>query len=262
VSFIELDATRIEYEWLRSPGAATPTVVFLHEGLGSLAMWKGYPQRLQQATQASILVYSRTGCGRSTPLTEPRSIQYLEHEALDVLPALLDRLQIEDTVLFGHSDGASIGLIYASAHGHRCRGLVLLAPHVFVEEKTIESILAAKRAYTRGRLRDRLTRYHEDVDGAFRGWSEVWLDPGFRNWNIESRLPHITCPVLAIQGDQDPYGSFVHLDRIVAAAPQTQVLKLPKCGHAPHWDQPRTVLDVTADFVKRRLSSCDLPERT
>ena len=250
MKFIEFPAARIEYERIQSPDIAGPTIVFLHEGLGSVAMWKTLPRRLQRATQASILTYSRVGCGRSTPLTAPRTLKYLEQEALEVLPAILDHLKIQDTILLGHSDGASIALIFASAFARACRGLILLAPHVFVEDQTIQAVLAAKRAYDEGRLRDQLRRYHNDVRGAFHGWSNVWLDPNFRNWTIEPRLASVACPVLAIHGDQDQYGSFAHLDCIAAAAPQAKLLKLSRCGHAPHWQRPRTVFDAAVSFVR------------
>jgi pimeloyl-ACP methyl ester carboxylesterase len=250
VSFVQLPSARIEYEFIRSANTTAPTIVFLHEGLGSLAMWKSLPHRLRKTAEASILVYSRVGHGRSTPLEAPRSLGYLEHEALEVLPQLLGRLAIRDTILFGHSDGASIALIFASAFSPSCRGLILLAPHVFVEDHTIQAIHAAKTAYAEGGLRERLSRYHDDADGAFRGWSDVWLDPNFRGWNIEARLPRITCPVLAIQGDQDPYGTFAHVDRIASGIPHAKLLKLSSCGHAPHWEQPRAVFEASVDFVR------------
>ena len=199
--------------------AARPPLVFLHEGLGSLGLWRSFPVDVCAAYgNPTALVYSRAGYGRSPVVREPRAVDYMHREALDVLPALLAEHAIDRPVLVGHSDGASIALIHAGA-GHAVGGVVVIAPHVFVEDVSIAGIDAARRAYCDddgGDLRDRLARHHDDVDATFRGWNDVWLSPAFRSWNIESYLPGITAPVLAIQGRDDTYGTLAQLDAIEA----------------------------------------------
>ena len=186
------------------------------------------------------LVYSRRGYGRSTPLGQARGTDYLHREAWDVLPALLQNLGIDAPVLVGHSDGGSIALLHAARHAPRA--IAIMAPHVFVEEVTIVGIRAAD-AWKHGKLRDPLTRVHDDPDGAFFGWNDGWLDPAFRLWNIEAELPNIRCPVLAIQGHDDQYGSMEQLDRIAAGVRSPcRLLKLADCGHAPQRDQPVAVI--------------------
>jgi pimeloyl-ACP methyl ester carboxylesterase len=241
-------ATRIEYE--RIPGdPRLPCIVMLHEGLGSVSMWKDFPRLLAAATRSSVVVYSRRGYGRSAPLCEPRSVNYMHEEALIVLPQFLDALEIVSPILFGHSDGGSIALIHAGGSDRRVSGIVALAPHVFVEEVSVTSIAAVKLAYQSTSLRERLARYHDDVDGAFRGWNDVWLNPAFRAWNIEQYLPRIDCRILAVQGYDDKYGSMEQIDRIARANIGTELLKLPDCGHSPHQDQPEAVLRKVADWI-------------
>ncbi len=243
---------RIEYE--RIPGGkAGPTIVLLHEGLGSISMWRDFPRQVAEVTGHEVLVYSRQGYGRSAPLTAPRPVRFMHDEALVVLPALLDTLEIRRPILLGHSDGASIAIIHAGGSGRDVAGLVLLAPHVMVEEISVASIAAARVAYTQGDLRARLARHHEDVDGAFRGWNEVWLRPEFRDWTIEEYLRRVACPVLVIQGEADEYGTMAQVDRIGGAIPDAQVLKLPGCGHSPHRDRAHEVLDAIRGFVERVL---------
>jgi pimeloyl-ACP methyl ester carboxylesterase len=232
------------------PGAE-PALVFLHEGLGSVAMWREFPSRVAAATGRRTLVYSRQGYGRSAKLTGPRRPDYMHREALETLPALRAERGLADPVLIGHSDGASIALIHAGA-GHKVRGIVAMAPHVFVEDVTIRSIEAAREAWRTTDLRTRLRRYHDDVDGAFRGWNDAWLDPAFRDWNIEACLPAVTCPLLAIQGRDDEYGTMAQLDEIARRAKgPCELLKLEKCGHAPFRDQPQTVLEEVTRFIGR-----------
>jgi pimeloyl-ACP methyl ester carboxylesterase len=173
----------------------------------------------------------------------------MHDEALKSLPELLDQLAIHRPILFGHSDGGSIALIHAGACGTYVRGVIAEAPHVFVEEFGIRSIEIAKRNYESTDLRQKLGRYHADPGSAFRGWNDIWLDPDFRAWNIEEFLPRIQCPVLAIQGENDEYGTMEQIDRIAAAVPRAQVLKLNPCGHSPHRDQPDAVIDRVARFV-------------
>jgi len=178
----------------------------------------------------------------------------MHEEALVALPQFLDALGIENPVLFGHSDGGSIALIHAGGSGRKVAGIVVLAPHVFVEELSIDSIAAAKVAYETTSLRERLARYHDDVDGAFRGWNDIWLHPGFRSWNIEEYLPRITCPILAIQGDDDEYGSTEQIQRIGRAAADVELLRLANCRHSPHRDQPEQVLATLTRWMEHRLA--------
>jgi pimeloyl-ACP methyl ester carboxylesterase len=230
------------------PGAE-PALVFLHEGLGSVAMWREFPSRVAAATGRRTLVYSRQGYGRSAKLTGPRRSDYMHREALETLPALRAERGLADPVLIGHSDGASIALIHAGA-GHKVRGIVAMAPHVFVEDVTIRSIEAAREAWRTTDLRTRLRRYHDDVDGAFRGWNDAWLDPAFRDWNIEAYLPAVTCPLLAIQGRDDEYGTMAQLDAIERqACGPVRRLELAHCRHSPHRDQPETTLAAITEFV-------------
>lgn len=241
----------LEYEVIRAADAAAPTVVFLHEGLGCLAMWKDFPRRLAEAAGCNALVYSRHGYGNSAPLDEPRGPEFMHDEALIVLPAVLDRLGVQQPVLFGHSDGASIALIHAAGAARAVRGAVLMAPHVVAEDVSVRSIAAAKRTYDTTDWRERLGRYHADPDGAFRGWCDIWLDPRFRKWNIEDLVARIRCPLLAIQGYDDEYGTMEQIERIARLVPDTELLKLRDCGHSPHRDQPGAVIAAVLRFIDR-----------
>ena len=241
---------RLEYRWIPPVRDGEPPLVLLHEGLGSAGTWRDFPERLAGRTGSGALVYSRYGFGRSDPLREPRGQDYLEREALDALPAVLAARGIEEPVLVGHSDGATIALIHA-AHGRwPVRGLVLEAPHVFVEYVTIQGIESARSAYDTGSLREKLRPWHEDVDATFRGWADVWLHPGFRAWNIEPLLAGIQCPVLVIQGEDDQYGTLAQVEAIQRGTRGlVQALMLQGCGHAPHAERPEEVLDVMARFI-------------
>jgi pimeloyl-ACP methyl ester carboxylesterase len=218
--FVEIDwrgrPLRIEHRWVGDTESAAPTVVFLHEGLGSVAMWKDFPQRLCEGHGLRGLVFSRFAYGLSTPKPpgERFPVGFMHEQAFEVLPPLFAALRIERPWLFGHSDGGSIALLYAS----RCPvgGLVVLAPHIFTEDMGLASIAAARTAYETTDLRQRLARYHADVDSAFRGWNDVWLDPAFRAWNIEAALDAIDCPVLAVQGEDDEYGTLEQIRGIAA----------------------------------------------
>ncbi len=224
------------------------TLVFLHEGLGSLSMWRDFPDALSERTRRPALVYSRKGHGASPRLTSPRPVRFMHDEALEVLPSLLARFGIEKPILIGHSDGGSIAIIYAGSMA--ATALVLLAPHVFVEDCSIESITRIRALYRTTDLRARLARHHADVDGAFHGWNDVWLDPAFRSWNIEEYLPAIACPVLVIQGENDEYGTKRQVDAIVAQVRgRVETLMLPGCGHSPHRDQHDIVLERIASFL-------------
>jgi pimeloyl-ACP methyl ester carboxylesterase len=229
-----------------------PTLVFLHEGLGSARQWRDFPRKLAAATGCGLLVYSRRGYGGSDPVPLPRPLTYMHEEGERELPALLGDTSITDAILFGHSDGASIALVAAgSGRAPSVRGLILEAPHVFCEELSVRSIAAARDAYERGDLRDKLRRWHGDnVDVAFWGWNRAWLDPGFAAWSIESYLPCVGVPVLQLQGRDDPYGTEAQLRSIErgASGPVTTLL-LDHCGHAPHKDQPAAVLKAATDFI-------------
>ena len=238
-------------ELRRVPGLADrPWLVFLHEGLGSAAQWRDFPDRLAAATRCPALIYSRYGYGQSEPLAGPRGVDYMHHEALVVLPALLDRLGIADPVLVGHSDGASIALIHAGGAGRGVRGLALLAPHVFVEPISIQGIAAADAVFRTTDLAERLARYHRDPVATFRGWNDVWLSPAFRDWNIEAYLPAIAVPTLLIQGEDDEYGSLAQLDAIERGlAGPVERLVLAHCKHAPQRDQPAATEAALQRFI-------------
>ena len=249
---VELPWGPLEYRALNWDGrdAARPVLVFLHEGLGAAAHWKDFPDAIAAATGLPAIVYSRYGYGGSGPAALPRPVSYMHEEGRRVLPALLAALCIARPIPVGHSDGASIALLYAAIAGAPLPGLILEAPHVFVEELSLTGIRDAKIAYERGGLKAALSRWHEDVEGAFRGWNDIWLSPAFRDWNIEEALPAIRCPILQIQGADDAYGSAAQLDAIRdgAGGPVRTVL-LPDCGHAPHRDQRRAVERAMIEFV-------------
>ncbi|ARP76898.1 alpha/beta fold hydrolase [Bordetella genomosp. 6] len=246
---------RIEYALLAPERRDAPLLVFLHEGLGSLAMWRDWPRRVCDAAGCRGLVYSRYGYGRSTvrPRDEARPIDYLHQQAAQALPALFAALGIDarrdKPALFGHSDGASIALLYAALCPDAVAGIAVAAPHIYVEDITVANIAVALRAYRETTLRDRLARYHDDVDSTFASWTDTWLDPAFRQWNIEAYLPAITCPVLAMQGVDDEYGTLEQIRGIRRLAPQTRLLEIQDCGHSPHKDQPALVTRALAEFV-------------
>jgi pimeloyl-ACP methyl ester carboxylesterase len=222
--------------------AAGPPLVLLHEGLGSIGLWRDLPESLHERLGCTVLAYSRRGNGFSSALEEPRRPGYMHDEALEVLPALLRQAGIDCPLLIGHSDGASIALIFAGAFPQNAAGAVLLAPHVFVEDISVKSIAAAGNAYRKGELRERMSRHHRDVDRTFYGWHDIWLSREFRDWNIESYLPHITIPVLQIQGRNDEYGTTAQLDAIERGVSGVcDRLLLDRCGHAPHRDRPAAV---------------------
>jgi len=247
--FFDVAGHRLECVRIRGAKSA-PTLVFLHEGLGSVALWKDFPARVAEATGCPVLVYSRAGYGRSSPAVLPRVPNYMHVEALTVLPALLDRLGIADPVLVGHSDGASIALLHAGSGSRPVRALVALAPHVFVEDMSIASIDEVRRQYETTDLREKLARRHADPDAAFRGWNDIWLAPAFRSWNIEACLPGVRCPLLMIQGRDDEYGSAAQLDAIERqVGGKVARIELADCRHSPHRDQPEATLAAIADFV-------------
>ncbi len=257
--FFDIDGGRLEYQLLTPAGRddAAPTLVLLHEGLGCVALWRDFPQQLARQTACRVLSYSRAGYGGSDSCPLPRSLSFMHDEGLTVLPRVLNCAGIERAVLVGHSDGASIALIAAGglADG-RIAGLILMAPHVFVEEITLASIREAGTAYASSDLRARLARYHGDnVDCAFQGWHQAWLDPGFRDWNLEELIPPIEVPVLLIQGEGDNYGTLKQLERIRQQLPAEPTLTLlPDCGHSPFRDRPTETLHAIAAFLQDNFS--------
>ena len=245
---------RVEYEWV---GAAVgPVLVFLHEGLGSLSMWRDFPAKLAAALGMRGLVYSRPGYGKSTPrgADERWDVDFMHRQAREVLPAVLDAVGVGSAPawIYGHSDGGSIALLYASMFPERAAGLVVAAPHVFVEEFSVASIERARVVFLETDLREKLARHHEDVDSAFWGWNDIWLHQPFRAWNIEPELEAISAPVLAIQGVDDEYGTLEQIHRIARRVPGTELLELSRCGHSPHRDQPEAVIAATVRFAGSR----------
>lgn len=250
--FLEYDGARLEFRRIDGAGDR-PTLVLLHEGLGCVATWRDFPDRLARATGAPVFVYSRAGYGKSSPVPPPRPATYMHREALDVLPRVLEAAKIERAVLVGHSDGGSIALIYAGGvRRNKAVGIATLAAHVFNEKVCVESIAAAGEAYRMTDLRERLLRYHGDnVDDAFWGWNRVWLSPEFWGWNIEEFLPRISVPVLAIQGWDDEYGTERQVDTIMGKVrARAEKVMLDRCRHSPHKDQPEATLDAVARFVE------------
>ena len=244
--------TNSEYSFVGETQPGSPLIVFLHEGLGSVSMWREFPAQLCAAIGARGLVYSRPGYGRSTPRAagEKWSVDFMHTEARDVLPALLRAVAPRATPwLFGHSDGGSIALIYAALFPSSTAGIIVAAPHLFVEAVSIKSIAAARVAFETTELKSKLARHHQDVDSAFYGWNDIWLNPEFRAWTIEPLLPQINCPLLAIQGVDDEYGTMAQIDRLADAVPHAQRLKLERCGHSPHRDQTTAVIDAVREFM-------------
>jgi pimeloyl-ACP methyl ester carboxylesterase len=266
-SFVEIPfegrTIRLEYAWIDGRGDDPVTAVFLHEGLGSLAMWKDWPEALCRAGGYRGLVYSRYGYGRSTPRpTEERwTPDFMHAQATDTLPRLLRALHVGEDGrapwLVGHSDGGSIALIHAAAHPDAVGGVVAIAPHIMVEDLSIASIERARDAYRSTDLKQRLGRYHADPDSAFWGWNDIWLDPRFRSWSIEAMLARIRCPVLAIQGRDDPYGTLAQVEGIVRRVPGAEMMVLERCGHSPHRDQPEALTRAVNDFISRHTVALD-----
>jgi len=253
---LKLKHHQLEYEWHGPPPDQAPTLVFLHEGLGCVAMWKDSPAQVAAATGYGALVYSRAGYGSSDPCELPRPVRFMHDEALNTLPQVLDAFDIRDAILIGHSDGGSIALIHAGGiRDARVKGLILLAPHVFVEDLGLDSIRRIRDDFRNGDLRQRLQRYHgKNTDTAFWGWNDVWLNSDFRSWNIEEYLPRISVPVLLIQGDDDQYGTRAQIEAIErGVVGPSQKLLLENCGHSPHLDQFEQTLAAINTFVRSLL---------
>ncbi len=257
--FLDVAGARLEAKRIGASPAGAPTLVFLHEGLGSAAQWKDFPDRVCARTGLGALVYSRRGYGRSDPVPAvARPVRFMHDEAYHVLPAVLDAANLASVVLVGHSDGASIALLYAGAdRAKRARGVVAMAPHLFVEDVTVKSIAATTEAWKTTDLRARLARYHgANVDGAFLGWSGAWLDPAFRAWNLEPDLAHLDVPVLGLQGEDDEYGTLAQLEALKSLAPEHVTTRvLAKCGHAPWREKPEETLEAIAGWWSERRAA-------
>jgi len=253
--FLDLDPMRLEYRMIGPRPDAAPTIVMLHEGLGSVAIWGKFPEMLAAATGAGVFVYSRAGYGNSSPGKLPRGVSFMHEEAIEVLPRVLAAIGFQRGILFGHSDGASIAAIYAgSVQDHRVRGLVLIAPHFFTEEMGLAEIRRAREAFAAGPLREKLKRWHADVDCAFRSWSEPWLDPQFPKWDITDALGYIRVPMLIVQGENDQYGT---LKQVETAQEEcfcpVEAAVLPGIRHDPCREAPELTLNTVADFINRLL---------
>jgi pimeloyl-ACP methyl ester carboxylesterase len=252
--FVTVGGVRLEYAWHGLAEAGAPTLIVLHEGLGCVALWRDFPEKLATATACRVLVYSRQGYGGSDPCDLPRPVSFMHHEGLTVLPHLIEALQIGDHILVGHSDGGSIALINAGGVvSENLKGVVTLAAHVFVEDVSVSSIADIKTVYETTDLRDKLARHHgNNTDCAFWGWNGVWLNPDFRDWNIEEYLPKIKVPVLAIQGVDDEYGTADQV-RAIAEPTGAETRMIENCGHSPQRDQPALTLEAITEFVASKI---------
>ena len=253
--FLTINTSDLEYRMIGPSPAEAPTIVMLHEGLGSAGLWDDFPEKLQAATGAGVLVYSRAGYGASTPVKLPRPLDYMHIEALDVLPKLLDQIGFRRGLLLGHSDGASIAAIYAGSHqDHRIEGIALIAPHFIVEDVSVASIAEIRNAYETTNLKEKLSRWHKDVDNAFHGWNGAWLDPKFRNWDISEYLAYIRVPVAILQGADDQYGTMrqIEIAQEECYCP-VDVTVIPGAGHQPHREAPGPTLDAITDFANAVL---------
>jgi len=243
---------RIEHAWVGVDDASAPLIVFLHEGLGSLAMWKDFPQQLCAAAGCRGLVYSRPGYGRSTAhaAEEAWGLDFLHRQALEVLPALMQALRVAEPYwLLGHSDGGSIALLHAAHVPQRVVAAIVVAPHIFVEDLAVTSIEQARVAFETTDMKERLAKYHDDPDSAFYRWNRIWLHPPFRQWTIEAEIKAIRAPLLAVQGLDDEYGTLEQIRGIAWRVPHTQLLELADCGHSPHRDQPQALIDAASAFI-------------
>lgn len=248
---------QVEYQWVGEAREKGPVIVFLHEGLGSLSMWRTFPDQLARACGMQGLVYSRPGYGQSTPRGQGEKWvpTFMHEQAIDVLPAFLSAVGLDPIrrplVLMGHSDGGSIALLFSALTDWPCRGIIVMAPHLFVEDVSIRSIRQAREVYLKTDMREKLGRYHADPDSAFWGWNDVWLSPAFASWNIEDELCAITAPILAMQGVDDEYGTLEQIRRIHSLSPRVELAEISDCRHSPHRDQPERVIALCQQFLKR-----------
>jgi len=267
VRFVDIDwagrSVRFEHQWIGCTRMDAPLIVFLHEGLGSVSMWNAFPTQLCEAAACRGLVYSRPGYGGSTQRSteEKWGIDFMHRQAYEVLPALLKSLQIDctkqKTWLFGHSDGGSIALLYAARFTDQVAGAIVLSPHILVEQKSIDSIEKARSLYLETDKRQRLAKHHRNPDSAFWGWNDIWLHPHFRDWSIEVEVESIRCPILAVQGLNDEYGTLEQIQGIARRVPQTELLELSDCGHSPHRDQAERLIASACAFIQKQTG--DIP---
>jgi pimeloyl-ACP methyl ester carboxylesterase len=254
--FLKIGSKKIEVQWHKEAKKDFPTLIFLHEGLGCTAMWKDFPYLLSKATGCPAMIFSRLGYGASDPNPIPWKINFMHKEGLQILPAIIKAAKIKDHILIGHSDGASIGIIYAgSPYAADLKGLITEAAHVFCEKISVESIYQAKINYEHHDLRQKLEKYHgNNTENAFRGWNDVWLHPRFMYWNIEKYLPRIKVPMLAIQGREDQYGTLRQIESIRQRSPGTMTHIINNCRHSPHLDQPEKILNIMTRFIYDSIS--------
>ena len=257
--FLQLGEQQLEYRMIGPRPSSAPTIVMLHEGLGCVGLWGDFPDKLQQTTGCGVFVYSRAGYGQSSPVPLPRPLTYMHDAAREMLPRLLDKIGFQRGLLLGHSDGASIAAIYAGSHqDHRVGGLVLMAPHFFTEDVGIAAIAEAKKAYETTDLRAKLARWHKDVDVAFKGWNDAWLDPQFRKWDITEQLAYIRVPMLVVQGEDDQYGTVKQIE--VAEREcycPVEVALLSGAKHNPAREAPEATLKTVSDFVASIVQAND-----
>jgi pimeloyl-ACP methyl ester carboxylesterase len=251
--FISVKNQRLEVASFGPAPDQAPTIILLHEGLGCVALWRDFPEKLAARTGYGVFVYSRSGYGQSDPCPLPRPLDYMTREAMDVLPSVLDQIGFEQGILLGHSDGATIAAIHAGMSGDlRIRGLALSAPHFFTEAVGLASIASAKENFDSGALRSKLAKHHADVDCAFRGWNDAWLDAGFKEWNVAETIDYLRIPVLAIQGRDDAYGTLAQIEEIGSRIYSPLDAEIfDGCGHAPHAEMPEKTLQIVAEFAAR-----------
>jgi len=253
--FLSIGSQRLEYRMIGPRPDVAPTLVLLHEGLGCVDLWGDFPDRLQRATGCGVFVYSRAGYGRSSPVDLPRPLTYMHDESRIIVPTLLDAIDFRRGVLVGHSDGASIAAIYAGTHqDHRLGAIVLIAPHFFTEDSGIAAIVEAKKAYETGDLRNKLAKWHENVENAFYGWNEAWLNPDFRQWDITGELAYIRVPMLIVQGENDQYGTIkqIEIAERECYCP-VEIAMLSGAKHSPQREAPEETLRAISDFIARVL---------
>jgi pimeloyl-ACP methyl ester carboxylesterase len=251
--FLKAGGKRLEFRAVGPAPDIAPTIILLHEGLGCVALWRDFPERLEQATGMGVFAYSRAGYGQSDPADLPRPLDYMTREAVNVLPQVLDAIGFRRGILMGHSDGATIAAIHAgSVADARVRGLIVMAPHFFTEDMGLAEIAKAREAFEATDLRDRMARYHRDPENTFRGWNDSWLHPDFRGWNVADVIDYLRVPALAIQGKGDQYGTLAQIEEVESRSyAPVEVAILAECRHAPHLDQPHAVLEAVAEFVQR-----------
>ena len=249
INYFNIEGNQIEIKSIVNQNFNSTPILFLHEGLGSVSLWKEWPKKVALNLKRNVYCYSRLGMGNSSPLVGKRNINYMHDEALKVLPKIINYLNIKKPILIGHSDGASIALIYAGS-GFESESIILEAPHVFVEDISIRGVLEAKKLFKNNNLREKLNKHHKDVDGAFIGWSEAWVSEEFKNWNIEKYLKNISIPTMLIQGCNDQYGTMKQLESIANQIKYDPFrLEIENCGHSPHIEYPHLILDNIKKFI-------------